>query len=85
MRHEKGDPTHWDTWVAVTGDKLNQYTGRSCCFEWQDQDTYTQWSNEHLGKHFNETFYPHVYNYMHNFSVIDNKNSNWGENTKANF
>jgi hypothetical protein len=85
MRHEKGDPRHWDTWVAVTGDKLDQYHVRSCCFEWKEQDTYSKWSSEHMGKHFNETVHPHVYKYMHNFSVIDNKNSNWGENTKANF
>ncbi|MFC3193890.1 hypothetical protein ACFODZ_06530 [Marinicella sediminis] len=85
MRMEKGDPRHWDTYVPVTGDKLNNYVVRSCCFEWADQDKYAKWSNEHMGEHFNETVHPHVQKYMHNFTEIDTRNSNWGENTKANF
>ncbi|MGJ8663397.1 MAG: hypothetical protein ACSHWU_07095 [Marinicella sp.] len=85
MRTEKGDTRHWDTYVAVTGDKLNSYIVRSCCKPWAEQDTYSKWSQETLGNHFNETVNPFVESYAHNFTVIDTENSNWGDDVKANF
>ncbi len=85
IRTEKGDSRLWQTYVAVTGDKLDQYIVRSCCKSWAEQDSYRTWSNEHLGKHFNETVHPHVKSYNHNFSVIDTENGHWGEDVDASY
>ncbi len=85
MRAEKGDPREWHVYVPVTGDDLNRYVIRSCCFQYADQDSYGKWSQENMGQHWNETVHPHVKSYAHNYSELDAENSNWGDDTVANY
>ena len=83
MRSEKGDSRQWMTYTPVTGNDFNHYVVRSCCATWADQDSYEDWDNTETHQHFMETVHPHVESYSHNFSELDQKNSNWGEEVKA--
>ncbi|KAA3644441.1 MAG: hypothetical protein DWP95_04445 [Proteobacteria bacterium] len=85
MRAEKGDSRQWHTYVPITGDNLNHYVVRSCCAEWAEQDSYREWSRQNTIEHFNDTVHPHVQSYSHNFSEINRKSSNWGDDVKANY
>jgi len=69
----------------VTGEDLNYYVVRSCCAEWAEQDSYQVWDEKDANPHFMETVHPHVDSYSHNFSELDRKNSNWGDDVKANY
>jgi len=86
FRKEKEDPRKWDIYNKVVGDDLNTYFIRSCCFQWSDIDTYNTWGEESgSGKHFNSTVGPYVDHTGHNFSEIDLENSQWSEDTVANY
>jgi hypothetical protein len=80
MRAEKGDPRSWQIYVPVTGDDLNRYVIRYCCFEWKDQDAYIKWGQSAgTGEHWADIVDPHVAHYEHYFGEIDMENSHWPE------
>jgi hypothetical protein len=86
FRKEKEDPRTWEIYNKVVGDDLNTYYIRSCCFQWADIDTYNAWGDKvGTGKHFNSTVNKYVEHAGHNFSVIDQENSHWPEDTVANY
>jgi len=79
VRAQNNDPRAWQTYVPVTGDKLNRYGLRTCCFSWADQDTYTAWVNSTpavMGDWFANVD-QYVESYEHYFSETDMDNSNW--------
>ena len=78
MRVEKGDPRIWQIYVPVTGDELDRYAIRYCCFDWKDQDDYVTWSRSvDTAGHWADNVDQHVENYEHYFSSMDFENSNW--------
>lgn len=86
FRAEKNDPRVWEVYSPVTGDNVNSYIIRACCFEWSTQDTYAEWSESSgVQKHWSETGGQHVESYNHDFIKLDNKNSNWIEGTSTNY
>lgn len=82
LRNKHGDPRHWDVYVPATGDDLNRYALRSCCFAWADQDSYTAWTmqNAPVMEQWYSKVNPHVENAAHYFHEMDLANSHWPEN-----
>jgi len=79
VRAQNHDPRRWNAYVPVTGDQLNRYVLRTCCFAWADQDAYTEWTNSTpavMGDWF-EHVDQYVEKYEHYFSEMDVDNSNW--------
>jgi hypothetical protein len=86
FRTEKKDPREWNIYNQVVGDDLDTYVIRACCFEWAAQDAYIEWGKSAgTGEHFNKTVGPYVAHASHNFSILDQKNSNWSDDTVANY
>lgn len=86
FRAEKKDPRKWHIYNKVLGDDLNTYFIRSCCSQWADQDTYIEWGkNAGTVKHFNSTVGQYVAHAGHNFSILDQGNSHWPEDTVAHY
>lgn len=81
FRSEQGDPRNWQAYSPVLGDDLGRVAVRYCCFEWQDQDSYRDWSQQaqKVSDHFDEHVLPHVEKFEHYFESIDWKNSHWVE------
>ena len=86
FRASKDDPRKWQVYRAVTGDKLNEYIIRACCFEWAAQDKYVEWSNSSgVQKNWNENASQYVESYKHEFIKMDSKNSHWPQGTDASY
>lgn len=85
-RAEAGDPASWQVYTSNTGNSLNQYFVRNCCFQWADRDAYDAWAEEsNIQADWNENVHPHVANYGHHFTLVDFANSNWPQGTEARF
>ena len=85
LRAASGDPRAWDVYSPETGDKLNVYVVRTCCFGWADQDAYSSWTQSTpavMGDWFANVD-PFVESYAHYFSELDADNSNWPTDTGA--
>ena len=84
VRRDKGDPRRWDVYTPVTGDDLNTYVFRACCFTWNDQDAYAAWESSNADVESDWLNGPgqHVAKTAHYFSEIDLANSYWPDNDK---
>ena len=85
VRVANGDVRKWEIYVPVTGDDLNTYVIRACCFAWADQDGYTTWTESTpavMGDWFTNVD-AFVESYAHYFSELDRDHSNWPEDTSA--
>lgn len=81
VRTQHGDPRRWEVYMPGTGDNLNRYLVRSCCFAWADQDSYTAWTMENgpvMGQWYSKVN-QHVESTAHYFYEVDNANSHWPE------
>jgi hypothetical protein len=85
IRKANGDPFDWQTFTRTTGDELNTYYLRHCCFAWNDRDAYDTWeaSATAVNEDWLQNVDPHVASYEHHFEQIDFENSYWpdGEET----
>jgi hypothetical protein len=79
IRAESETPRPWQIYTPVTGEALNVYVFRFCCFEWGGQDAYIAWNegNSAVGDDWDENVHPHVESYAHYFAEIDLDNSHW--------
>lgn len=84
VRAAHNDPRRWDVYTMVTGDDLNTYIFRACCFAWKDQDAYEAWENANpeVMADWNKNAHPHVEKYAHYFDDMDLANSYWPEDNK---
>lgn len=86
VRAKKGDPRHWQVYTAHTGNNMNRYYIRTCCFKWEDKDAYAKWGNESkIGEHWNNGAGQYAQSYAHHYSWVDHKNSHWPENKAYKF
>lgn len=77
-RVKLADPRQWQVYSPVLGNQLDTYIIRSCCYQWQDMDSYVKWTMEkNPMAHFNQHIAPTLQHSAHYFSVMDMKNSNW--------
>ncbi|MDM3872277.1 hypothetical protein QSV34_13055 [Porticoccus sp. W117] len=77
-RKKAGDPRAWQIYVPHTGESLNHYIIRYCCFNWADRDAYSAWGEKSkISEHWNKNVDPYVANYQHQYSRIDHENGNW--------
>lgn len=78
VRKKAGDPRAWQVYSPHTGESLNYYVIRYCCFNWPDRDSYIQWGKKHkISEHWDKTVDPYVASYGHEYSSIDHENGNW--------
>lgn len=84
VRRDNGDPRRWDVYTAVTGDDLNTYILRACCFTWKDQDAYLAWEDSQpaVMSDWVSNAHPHVEKYAHYFDDMDLANSHWPDDDK---
>lgn len=84
VRAAHGDPRRWDVYTMVTGDDLNTYIFRACCFTWKDQDAYMAWEDDNLEvmSDWAKNAHPHVEKYAHYFDDMDLANSFWPDDEK---
>jgi len=84
VRAEAGDPWNWNTYTPMLGDKLDIVGVRYCCFNWEDKDAYSEWSekNPEVQEHWAKAVGVHVESYGHYFNRTSWVNSNisgdWG-------
>ncbi|HMB60526.1 MAG TPA: hypothetical protein VKN35_11495 [Xanthomonadales bacterium] len=84
IRDAAGDPRAWEVYTPVTGDQLNVYAVRTCCYTWADQDAYIKWERDNPGimQDFFANVDQYVESYGHYFSEVDLDNSHWGDGSK---
>ena len=84
VRAAHGDPRHWDVYTPVTGENLNLYIFRACCFAWKDQDAYLAWedSNPEVMADWANNAHQHVESYTRYFDDMDLANSHWPDDDK---
>lgn len=81
MSKEMGSPYHWEAYVQNTGEHLNAYYFRHCCFAWAERDAFDTWAEENpaLQEYWDTNAHPLVKSYGHHFSEVDFENSHWPE------
>lgn len=79
VRADSGDPRFWNVYVPATGDEMNRYEIRTCCFGWADQDAYANWyvNNPGVMGDWFTNLDQFIENYAHYFSETDMDNSHW--------
>jgi len=84
VRKANNDPYGWQTFTNGTGDDLNTYYIRHCCFSWNDRDAYDTWeaANPAVQEDWNSKVHPHVASYEHHFEEMDFENSYWPDGSE---
>jgi len=79
MRKDEGDPWTWQVFTPVLGDSLSRIVVRTCCFEWEDLDSYEAWNKEHpaLQQQYFEEMVPHMRTAGHYLEEMDWADSHW--------
>ncbi|WP_251358429.1 hypothetical protein [Kangiella sp. TOML190] len=84
VRAKKGDPRAWQVYTPHTGDEMDRYLIRHCCFKWADRDAYAKWSQDsEIGKDWNSGPGKYAKSYSHHYSWVDHENSNWPNDGKS--
>ncbi len=84
VRTKKGDPRQWHVYTPHTGDNMNSYFIRYCCFKWPERDAYAKWSKDtEIGKDWQKGPGKFAKGYSHHYSWIDHENGNWPNDGKA--
>ena len=82
-RAKAGDPRAWQVYTPHTGESLNHYVIRFCCFNWADRDAYTEWGKKSkITEDWDNNVDQYVANYGHEYTRMDHENSNWQDNSK---
>lgn len=82
-RESKGDPRKWQIYTPHTGEKMNRYIIRSCCFKWPEMDAYVKWSQDSkASENWNKGAGQFAKSYAHHYSWIDHENGNWPNDGK---
>lgn len=85
-RKKMKDSRDWNIYKPVTGDNLNVFFIRSCCFNWGDQDSYASWAMKaKTYADWQKRAGPHIKYIGHHMSKVDLKNSHWKEGTTFKF
>lgn len=85
VRKDNGDSRQWDVYTPVTGENLNDYVIRACCFNWADFDGFTAWDKNKptVMQDWFANVDMHVEHYAHFFEEIDMDNSHWPDDGKT--
>ncbi|NNF17838.1 MAG: hypothetical protein HKN70_13930 [Gammaproteobacteria bacterium] len=80
LRKKANDPWQWQTYRPVTGNHLNMYGIRACCFDWSAIDAYGKWSAEsNISDHWTRTVEKYVSRYEHYYTRLHPEDSHWPE------
>jgi hypothetical protein len=85
IRKANNDPFDWQVFTNGTGDELNTYYFRHCCFSWNDRDAYDAWeaASTAVEEDWGTNVDPHVASYEHHFEQIDFENSYWPDGSET--